>query len=309
MEMGELTEQVLRFAHYALLLGLSGWTAFRLVGLRGESWVPHDRGGHMLVMAAFVAPVVSLALMLASVAAMMGVPITALDWPMAEAMITGTDIGKAFLVRAALLVTGLCALLVRHRTAAGFPIATACFAGALMTLGWSGHAAATEGGFGIFHRLNNGVHLLAVGLWLGAIGWFLRLTFAAHSKRNNIPAEPLLAKMHGFAPLGVALVATVVLTGLVNSHLIFGLENSVTVLTTTYGFLLVLKVVLVGGMLAFGARNARIGRRAALNDGREGPKPLIAISRLRGSLAGELLFAVGVIGLVAVLGMMSPIMM
>ncbi len=304
--MGELTEQVLRFAHYALLLGLFGWTAFGLVGLRGQSWVPHDRGGHTLIIAAFAAPVVSLALMLVSIASMMGVPFTALDWPMAEAMIVGTDIGKAFLVRAVLLISGLCALLVRHWTQRGVPLAAVCFAGALMTLGWSGHAAATEGALGILHRGNNGAHLLAAGLWLGAIGWFLRLTVAAHSKRNNIPAQPLLAAMHGFAPLGVGLVVTVAFTGLINSQLTFGLENSGTVLTTPYGILLAAKVILVGGMLAFGAHNARISRRNALTEDDEIADTAIKLSGLRRSLVSEFGLAISVIVLVAVLGTMSP---
>jgi putative copper resistance protein D len=304
--MGELTEQVLRFAHYALLLGLFGWTAFRLVGLRGQSWVPHDRDGHTLIIAAFAAPVVSAALMLASIAAMMGVPFTALDWPMAETMIVGTDIGKAFLVRATLLVIGLCALLVRHRAAVGIPIAIACFGGALMTLGWSGHAAATEGALGILHRVNNGGHLLAAGLWLGAIGWFLHLTVAAHRLSGNVPPPLLLAAMHRFAPLGVVLVAVIAFTGLINSQLIFGLEHSITVLPTPYGFLLAAKVILVGCMLTFGAHNAQVSRRHALAKDDAIAETAMTLSTLRRSLAGEFVLAISVIVLVAVLGMMSP---
>ena len=305
--MGGVTEPALRFLHYAALLGLFGCTTYHLIGLRGQTWVLQDRGCNALIVAAFAAPLVSLALMVASIAAMMGVPITALDWPMAEAMVVGTDIGKSFLVRAALLIIGLCAILARRRTMAALPIAAACFAGALITLGWSGHAAATEGAFGIFPRLNNGVHLLAAGLWLGAIGWFLRLTVAAHSKRNNIPAQPLLAAMHGFAPLDVGLVATVAFTGLINSHLTFGLENSATVLTTSYGILLAAKVILVGGMLAFGAHNARISRRNALNEDDEIADTAIKLSALRRSLMGEFGLAIGVIVLIAVLGMLSPL--
>lgn len=304
--MDVLTEQVLRFTHYALLLGLFGSTAFRLVGLRGQSWLLHGRGGHMLVMAAFAAPVFSLTLMLTSIAAMMGVPFTALDWPMAEAMIVGTDIGKAFLVRAALLVIGLCALLVRHPTALGFPIATACFAGALVTLGWSGHAAATEGALGILHRVNNGAHLIAAGLWLGAIGWFLHLTVSVHRLSGNVPPPLLLAAMHRFAPLGVGLVAVVGFTGLINAQLIFGLENNIPVLPTSYGFLLAAKVILVGCMLAFGAHNAQVSRRHALAENDAIADTAITLSTVRRSLAGEFALAISVIVLVAVLGMMSP---
>ena len=307
--MGELTEQVLRVAHYAMLLGLFGWTAFRFLKLRHLEWVSQDEGMAALTLVAICAPLLSIALMLVSIAAMMGAPITSLDWPMVEAMIIGTEMGMAFLIRLALLIAGLCALLARRAGRQATLIAVMCFAGALLTLGWSGHAAATEGGLGLFHRLNNSVHLLATSLWLGAICWFLMLTAKAHRQRELIPALPLLRVMHGFAPLGVGLVAAAALTGVINAQLIFGLENSVAVMATPYGILLIAKVLLVGIMLAFGAHNALIGRRAVLDQRRETAEPNNALSRLRRSLAGELLLAGGGIGLVAVLGTMSPMMM
>lgn len=309
METGEPTEQVLRFAHYASLLGLFGWTAFRLVRLRGLDWVSPDEGKAALIFVAICAPLVSIALMLVSIAAMMGAPVSSLDGPMIEAMIVGTDIGTGFLIRLALLVVGLGALLASRAGKSGRLIAVICFAGALLTLSWSGHAAATEGGLGLFHRLNNGIHLLAASLWLGAICWFFLLTVKAHRQPDVIPPDPLLRVMHAFAPLGVGLVATVAVTGLINGQLIFGLDNSLPVLATPYGVLLAAKVVLVGGMLAFGAHNARIGRQAAQNGESERLEPSITLSRLRRSLAGEFMSAVGVIGVVAVFGMMSPMIM
>lgn len=309
MEMGELTEQVLRFAHYVLLLGLFGWTAFRLVRLRRLDWVSKDEGKVALIFVAICAPLVSFALMLVSIAAMMGAPIASLDWPMIEVMIVGTDMGMAFLIRLALLLIGLCALLASRAGRPTSLIAATSFAGALLTLSWSGHAAATEGGLGLFHRMNNGVHLLATSLWLGAISWFLFLTLKAHRQPDLIPAFSLLRVMHAFAPLGVGLVAAAALTGMINAQLIFGLENGAAVLTTPYGILLVAKVTLVGIMLAFGTHNASIGRRGVLDQCRESSEPLVALSRLRRSLAGELMLVVGVICLIAVLGMMSPMMM
>lgn len=307
--MGSLAEQGLRFAHYGALLCLFGWTVFRSLKLRHLEWVSQDEGRAALTLVAISAPLLSVALMLVSIAAMMGAPIASLDWPMIEAMIIGTEMGMAFLIRLALLIIGLCALLASRAGRPNSLIAALCFAGALLTLSWSGHAAATEGGLGLFHRLNNGVHLLATSLWLGAICWFLFLTLKAHRQPELIPALPLLGVMHAFAPLGVGLVAAAALTGVINAQLIFGLENNVAVLSTTYGILLIAKVVLVGMMLAFGAHNASIGRRAVLDQHRESAEPLNALSRLRRSLAGELLLAGGVIGLVAVLGTMSPMMM
>ena len=307
--MGGLAEPGLRFAHYGALLCLFGWTAFRSLKLRHLEWVSQDEGRAALTLVAVSAPLSSIALMLVSIAAMMGAPIASLDWPMIEAMIIGTEMGMAFLIRLALLIAGLCAILASRAGREATLIAAMCFAGALLTLGWSGHAAATEAGLGLFHRLNNGVHLLATSLWLSAICWFLMLTVKAHRQPDLIPALPLLRVMHGFAPLGVGLVAAAALTGVINAQLIFGLENSVAVLTTPYGILLIAKVLLVGIMLALGAHNASIGRREVLDQRRESAEPLNAVSRLRRSLGGELLLAGGVIGLVAVLGMMSPMMM
>lgn len=301
-------EPVLRFLQYAVLLGLFGCTAFRLIGLRGLDLPSTDRCV-VLIAIGVAAPLVSVALMLVSIAAMMGQPATALDWPMIEAMTVTTDMGWAFFARTALLVTALIALLARHRSAIAPRIAAACFAGALLTLGWSGHAAATEGALGLFHRLNNGMHLLAAGLWFGAIGWFLSLTVKTHRQPAHIPAQPLLAAMHRFAPLGVGLVATVTLTGLISAQIIFGWEHSGAVAATGYGMLLAVKMALVAAMLGFGAHNARVARHFAQTDDRILTNCDTVLIVMRRSLTREITLAILVIGLVAVLGMMSPMPM
>jgi copper resistance protein D len=305
--MEDWSQPTLRFVQYALLLGLFGWAGFRVTSLRAEDWLPERSGRTTAIVAAALAPFVSIGLMLASIAAMMGQPVTTLDWSMIESMTLGTDMGWAFMARTALLVAGLVALVARRKTV-GLAIAALLFAAALLTLGWSGHAAATEGALGWVHRLGNGVHLLAAGLWLGAIGWFLHLTFYAHREPEHASAIPLLTIMHRFAPFGVTLVAVVSITGLLNTQLIFGLENSMATLTTTYGLLLAAKIVIVGGMLAFGAHNAWINRGNVAANISAGQSESAALASLRRSLAIELTLGVVVIGLVAILGMLSPMM-
>ncbi len=306
--MADWFQPALRFVHYALLLGLFGWAGFRVVGLSAANWVSERSGRTTAIVAATLAPVVATVLMLASIAAMMGQPIAALDWPMIEAMTLSTDMGWAFMARTVLLIAGFVAVFV-GRGSAGLSIAALCFAAALLTLSWSGHAAATDGALGLVHRLCNGIHLLAAGLWLGAIGWFLHLSIIAHREPGRVAALPLLAVMHRFAPLGVALVATVSATGLLNAQLIFGLENSAATLTTSYGLLLAAKIALFGGMLAFGAHNAWVSRRSVgTNMGAE-QSQAETLASLRHSLAFELALGTVVIGLVTILGMLSPMMM
>lgn len=309
MAEGDFLGLVLRVAQYSLLLGLFGWSAFWLLGLRSVDWLRADRAPNFAVIAALAAPVVSAALMLISIAAMMGVPVVELDLPMIEAMILGTDMGFAFLVRSGLLLTGLAAILALRNRQAALAFAAGCYGCALVTLGWSGHAAATEGGLGLFHRLNNGIHLVSAGLWLGAIGRFLVLTFRCYKDPDEAKAHAVLKAMHAFAPMGISLVALVAVTGTVNSHLIFGLPNVAATFATPYGILLAIKLALVAAMVAFGAHHARVSRGAAtaVKDGNVYPAQ--ALGALQRTLIAEFLLGLLVIGLVAVFGTMSPTMM
>jgi putative copper resistance protein D len=299
---------LLRFLHYAVLLGLFGLTAYRLIGL---SWLSSDvqslRFDRYLIGLATLAPLFSAALMVQSIAAMMGQPLWLTEWATIEAMIASTSMGWAFAARMALLSGALIALLLRHRLAAGLPITVALYGLAVASLAWNGHAAALEGGIGLFHRVNDAVHLLAAGLWLGAIGWFLHLTIGAHRSPDKTIAGPLLNAMHKFAPLGMALVAMVAITGLVNAQMIFGLHNSGTVLTTGYGQLLATKMAIVALMLLCGGRNALIGKRraGAVSAGLD-TDPTASLAALRISLSIEIALAIAVIGLVAIVGLMSP---
>ena len=302
-------EPALRVAQYALLLGLFGWSAFWLLGLRSVGWLKADRAPSFAVVAALAAPMVSAALMLTSIAAMMGVPVAQLDQPMIKAMITGTDMGYAFIVRTGLLVAGLAAVLALRSQRAALVFAAGCYGSALVTLGWSGHAAATEGEWGLFHRLNNGIHLVSAGLWLGAIGWFVALTFRSYKNPDETQAHAVLKAMRAFAPMGISLVALVAVTGTINAHLIFGLPNVAATLAAPYGVLLAIKGTLVAAMVALGAHHARVSRDASRGMGQAVTSPAHRLAALRRTLLAELALGLLVTGVVAVFGTMSPPMM
>lgn len=303
--MDDWLQALLRFAHYALLLGLFGAAAFRAFGmgrLVAAGAVPAPRVA--LAVGCALAALVSLALMAVSVAAMMGQPVRTLHWPMFEVMVASTSMGSAFLIRLAALLAAMVVLalpLGRWSSAGAFLLGVA-----VATLAWSGHAAAGEGTLGTLHRANDVAHLLASGIWIGAIGWFAYLVAAAHRRRDAAASVPLLAAMHRFAPLGAALVGIVAVSGIANAHLIFGLENSGGVLRTAYGAWLAAKVALVAAMLLFAGRNALLSRRIARAGANASVAAELLLPALRRSLAAELSLAVAVIGSVAVLGLMSP---
>ncbi|MCX7267450.1 MAG: copper homeostasis membrane protein CopD [Sphingomonadales bacterium] len=299
---------LLRFAHYTLLLGLFGITAFRRIGLR-ESLASQSirQDNKALAVAALAAPVLTITLTLLGISAMMAQPVWQLEWTTIEAMVLSTSIGWSFLFRLGLLSAAAFILIFFSRSTFGALVAAFLFGLALTTIAWNGHAAATEGTLGTIHRLNDAAHLWAAGLWLGAIGWFVHLTRVASRRPDLIAPIALLSDMHRFAPLGVFLVFAVSVTGLVNAHLIFGLDNSAAVLRTDYGWLFVAKISLVGLMLLLAARNAILGRRHSRIHQTPSDDINSTLSKLRTSLAAEVILALAVLGLVAFIGTMSPL--
>jgi putative copper resistance protein D len=111
--------------------------------------------------------------------------------------------------------------------------------------------------------------------------------------------------LHGFGTIGTIVVSTLVVTGLVNSWLLVGFGNVVSLPTTLYGQLFIAKLLLFAAMLAL----------AALNRFRLTPVFELSIAKadhqgalvaLRRSLALETTLVVVILGLVAWLGTLAP---
>lgn len=107
----------LRFLHYALLLGLFGLTAFRVLGLRKSAVATDADRGVAVIACALLAPLASATLMLVSIAAMMGQSLSTLDWVSVEAMVLSTDMGWAFIARIAVLSFAAVLLVTRAQRA------------------------------------------------------------------------------------------------------------------------------------------------------------------------------------------------
>ena len=101
--------------------------------------------------------------------------------------------------------------------------------------------------------------------------------------------------------MGYVAVAVLLATGLVNTWLLVGSATSLT--TTTYGWLLILKLCLFVGMLILAAVNRFWLVPTLINDKRDSSP---SIMRLRRNVLVEQVFGALVLLIVSILGTIEP---
>ena len=172
--MAELLQAV-RLIHFAGVMVAFGIGAFRLYAFAGELAVANaparkalDRTlTRMMVVFAAIALLSAVAMVPCVAAEMAAMPRAALDPLILKVVVVATEFGHAWCwhvgFAAALLV--VCLLPAGNiQTAAS----TALALFTLVSLGWVGHAVMDMGGVAI-HEINQMVHLVAAGLWLGGL--------------------------------------------------------------------------------------------------------------------------------------------
>ncbi len=285
-----------------------GLAAFPLYALRGNERVEGRTLAlrNTLIFWSSAAIILSVIGFLVLMAAMMGTSIADIDWEMCRTVLFGTPIGTAWLIRMAALIAALLAALTIIRSDYLRLMAiTGASAVALATLMWTGHAGAMEGQLGSIHRISDVLHILAAAIWLGGIIAFLKMLRPPDDKLWGDRLVVAHRALDSFSQVGTVCVAVIVVTGLINGQILVGFFNIPALFDSTYGRLLVLKLVLVGFMLLFGAKNRwrltpNLG--LALSDGSTRP----AVSALRTSLLLEAAAALVILGLVAWLGTLEP---
>src|SRR5262249_18655613 len=114
----------------------------------------------------------------------------------------------------------------------------------LASLGWIGHAAM---GNCAAHELNQTVHLLAAGLWIGGLvplAWVLR---QARRQPGDFGISVTRDALRNFSQMGYVAVALIALTGAINTLLMVGSLDAM--IGTPYGRLLAFKILLFLGMV------------------------------------------------------------
>jgi copper resistance protein D len=269
--------------------GVSGFIAWIAPNRLGQAIAASS---NFLIVAASSLAVLSTLAWLPIEAAMIGDSWqSAFDRSTLLAILCDTAIGKAWLVRLTLSLLLMAALPWRS----GSIVRWALSGLLLASLALTGHADMDEGTRGVLHILNDALHLLAGGAWLGSL-----LALPGCLARLRDPAFCTEAKtaLRRFSSAGHLAVALVITTGIVNTVLVLG--RWPTDFTSTYQMLLATKIAFVAGMtgLALVNRYLFVPRMVTQRDR--------AIIQIRNGTYAELALGAGVLALVAFLGILDP---
>ena len=160
----------------------------------------------------------------------------------------------------------------------------------LATLAPVGHGAMLNGLSGQLLILNQVVHLLCVGAWLG--GLLMLVLILGHAQDHRL--EPILRRFSG---VGYGLVGGLLVTGLINVRVLTG-QLWPTPLFNGFALILLIKVLLVLGMLGLALLNRLRIERCEQR-----------VGSLKASVMVEWLLGVCAVAAVSLLGTLPPMVM
>jgi putative copper resistance protein D len=214
-----------------------------------------------------------------------------------------TPFGLVSIIRIALLVAAVVVAFLPWTNRAWFSALLHIGALLLISQAYLGHAA--EGGAGLYGAIMiivYSIHLLAAGAWVGGLP---PLLFALVEQRHFGPNEARewsVDILLRYSLMGMVAVTLIVASGIANAG--FRVAGSFDKLfDTSYGNVLFTKIGIVILLLALAYFNRFIAlprlRAASL-------KGMAQITRLRSSVALEIVLGIAVLGVAAVLGITPP---
>lgn len=177
---------------------------------------------------------------------------------------------------------------------------------AVASIAWTGHAGASEGLIGSFQLADDALHLLAAGAWLGSLIPLALLL--GHARKKGDPGWATTAReaTRRFSIVGIVSVATLLVTGIVNTWFLSG--SIPALVGTEYGRLLLLKIGLFLAMVGVAAVN-RVRLTPRLSHVPRGSKARAnadALRRLARNCLIEIGLGMGVLLAVGALGTLPP---
>jgi len=240
---------VSRLLQFAAVIVVFGCGAFRVYGLgldpiqtSANALTTFDEWfWRVTIVGAIIAVLSAVSWMLATSASMAGSSAAALDPDTISKVLFGTSFGRAWCwhLLFAILAIGVClAPRAPWRMQAILVLSLLL----LVSLGWVGHAVEGQGVTRLVHEINQMLHLLAAGLWLGGLLPLAWLLARARSPTGTAWISVAREVVPRFSQMGYVAVALLAATGLLNTLLLVG--SILALVGTPYGRLLALKILL-----------------------------------------------------------------
>jgi putative copper resistance protein D len=212
-------------------------------------------------------------------------------------VVDDTQFGLLSEIRLALAVLlAICLAFDRQRLPRWLALGSAlCLVAAIA---WTGHAASTPFKLGYLHVAADALHCCGAAAWIGglmSLALLIRIVGRYHASAG---AAMRLDAVRRFSTLGMASVATLAVSGMINAWILVGSVRALFL--TDYGQILMLKVGAFIAMLALAAAN-RFWLTPRLAEP-EGGAPRYL---MRNTVA-EIVLALFVFALVGLLGTMHP---
>lgn len=261
-----------------------------------------------LAAAAGLGLVASVAGLMIQTGLMSGSPADSLDPASLRGLLMETTTGHMTVLRIAALLLSLPVAVKGSAAGSKRPLVIIAGLGAISlgSLAWNGHGAMNGGGPGAVFLIVDIIHLLAAGAWIGALACFSGLLLSPKARLGVANSQAIYHALTDFFGVGAALVALLLLTGLVNSWRLVGPAHVASLLTSPYGRLLSAKVVLFIIMAALAATN-RFWFLPPL--ARELPRGTVsgpAHARLRQAVIVETVISILILALVSWFGTLDP---
>ncbi|WP_165435140.1 copper homeostasis membrane protein CopD [Bradyrhizobium sp. Leo121] len=290
-----------RFVHYGSSLALFGLVLFPLYACPPVR--SRDSGSRGLAASLPVSLIVLVSGIFWFISAAISMADAELSWETARFILTETSFGAISLLRLSLAIvaTGILALLFRGPSRTLELLLVALCAILLGSLAGVGHTQVEDGQGRAAHTLSDALHLLAAGAWLGGLVGLSSLTVMS-LRGEKEPYYPACEAAFRFSTMGYTAVAILVASGLINSWFLVG--SFINLVTTTYGRLLLLKLLLFVVMVGFAGLNRFFVVPTLLDSAATGAK--LGLRRLLINVAAEQGLGFAIVLIVSLLGITEP---
>jgi putative copper resistance protein D len=224
-------------------------------------------------------------------------------------VLSQTQFGLAWRLRLLFgVLLAACLLLCRKAGSAwiarSLTILSGLFASAYLgSLAFAGHGTEGLGFWQNIHLAADFLHLIAAGLWLGAlIPLVLLLVYLCRFQEDGWAAAAARAGSR-FSTLGILAVGILLVSGTVNAAFLLGGLHSL--IDTGYGRLLLLKVVLFAAMVCLAGINRQY-LLPRLANGLGVDRPSDTVRKLVRSALVEIALGLAIVCIVGLLGIMPP---